>query len=458
MSSDNSVWLQTLELVIEESASPERAGSLLKAARVEYMDDTSLTLSLPTVMMKAGVDRSYIDLIKDALFTITNVDMEVTTIVGSSEQLEKVAEPTTPPTPPATVALPSSITPASLEEESYSPKMTFETFVRGDSNLMAYSTAIAVAENPGDRYNPLFIYGKSGLGKTHLLSAINNYVLEAYSNLRTRYFQARDFTQDLADATMKNSWDSFDRKYTAADIILIDDIQFFQGKKESLERFFQLLNDFIDKDLQIVLSSDRAPRDIDMDERMISRFLKGAVTDIQPPTFEMKYNIIKQYLKREMPEVPVTDDVITYIAEISSSNIREIEGALNKLDIQYSLKNRLIDVDVARATLVDFFPDRNSRTVTIDTIQREVQRYFNVTHEEIIGEKRERRISTPRHIAIYLSHELTSESYPSIGKKFGNRDHSTVMHSCSKIEKQIKTDRELFDKVETIRKNIKDKL
>ena len=336
---------------------------------------------------------------------------------------------------------------------------TFETFVVGRSNEFAKGVALAVAEQPGMAYNPVFIYGNSGLGKTHLLAAIANYALRNYPKMSVVYASANDFTNDFVQAVQRNNWGYFNKKYHQADILLIDDIQYLQGRTETIDQLFNIFNEMVNQHKQIVLSADRAPKDIDMDDRMRSRFLTGTTPDINPPDYETRLAILRNYLPRATPSSfmgHINDDVLEYIAEISTSNVREIEGAINQIITHMSiLGKKNITPAEAEVILQDFFLEKDKKQITITDIQEEVSSYYNISHEDLISSKRSRDIAQARHIAIYLSRWLTEESLESIGKKFGGRDHTTVMHSVNKIDKDQKDNRTLFDQVEQLTTRIK---
>lgn len=350
----------------------------------------------------------------------------------------------------------------STRNQALFSKCTFKTFVCGRSNEFARGAALAVAEEPGTAYNPLFIYGSSGLGKTHLLVAIANYVSENLPYMRTLYVSANDFLNDYVSATQKNQWSVFNEKYHAVDVLLLDDVQYLENKDETINQLFNIFNEMTSRNKQVVLSADRAPRDINMDERMRSRFSSGLLADIKPPDYETRLAILKNYYGRMKDDrnlnVIIPDDVLEYLAETSTSNIREIEGAVTRLISNMSLlKKDHITVEETKELLKDFFPSRESKKIEISTIMSEVEHYFNVSHEDMISTKRHKGITTPRHIAIYLSRYLTEESLEAIGKKFGGRDHTTIMHSVSKIEQEQKKNRALFDQIEQLTVKIKER-
>lgn len=346
-------------------------------------------------------------------------------------------------------------------DEALFSKCTFDTFVVGKSNEFARGAALAVAEQPGIAYNPLFIYGNSGLGKTHLLVAIANYAMQNFPRMVTRYVSANVFLNDYVAATQRNQWGSFNEKYHQVDILLVDDVQYLEGKDETINQLFNIFNEMTNHSKQIVLSADRAPKDIDMDDRMRSRFISGLLADIKPPDYETRLAILKNYLSRVNRQTSfygnISDDVLSYLAEVATSNIREMEGAVNRLVSNMALlKKNSINIDEAADLLQDFFPTITDKQVDIARIQSEVEHFFGVSHEDMISGKRSREIATPRHIAIYLSRYMTDESLESIGKKFGGRDHTTVMHSVNKIERDQKDNRVLFDQLEQLSLRIKE--
>ena len=338
-------------------------------------------------------------------------------------------------------------------------RFTFDTFVVGPSNKFARGVALAVAEQPGMAYNPVFIYGNSGLGKTHLLAAIANYVITNFPRMAVVYASANDFTNDFVQSVQTNNWIAFNKKYHQADILLIDDVQYLEGRNETIDQLFNIFNEMVNQHKQIVLSADRAPKDIDMDDRMRSRFLTGTTPDINPPDYETRLAILRNYLPRALPQNfmgTIPDDVLEYIAKVSTSNVREIEGAINQLVTHMSVLHKSdISVDEAKEILQDFFLETDKKQVSIASIQAEVGRYFGVSHEDMVSAKRSRDIAQARHVAIYLSRWLTEESLESIGKKFGGRDHTTIMHSVNKIDKDQKDNRTLYDQIEQLTARIK---
>lgn len=354
--------------------------------------------------------------------------------------------------------VPSSI----AGDEALFMKCTFNHFVEGPSNKFARGAALAVAEQPGSIYNPLFIYGNSGLGKTHLLVSIANYVMQNFPHMKTQYVSANQFLNDYVEATRSAKWASFNSKYHNVDVLLVDDVQYLEGKDETINQLFNIFNEMTNRDKQIVLSADRAPKDIDLDDRMRSRFASGLTVDIKPPDYETRLAILKNYLTRVNQQTSfygnIPDDVLGYLAEVATSNIREMEGAVTRVVSNMTLMKRdSITVEETQELIADFFPTDDGLKIDIDLIQSEVEKLFDITHEDMISSKRSKGITYPRHIAMYLSRYMTEESLESIGKKFGGRDHTTVMHSVRRIETDQKDNRMLFDQLEQLRLKIKER-
>ncbi len=353
------------------------------------------------------------------------------------------------------------------EDTGLASSLTFENFVIGDSNRLAYSMAVAVAEAPGKpNLNPLFIYGKSGLGKTHLLRAIQNYIIETDPSMHVVYIDSSEFLSDYTSAVAahdknKDSYQNFQKRYLDADVLLIDDVQYFQGKSATVDIVFQLFNKLTTMGKQVVLSADRAPKMIDIDERYKSRFNSGGTFDIQPPEVETKLGIIKGFID-EYKRVEgsydfyVSEDIQMYIAEISSSNVRELKSAVTKVISQITYFNNP-DISLAdvKVLLENHFSSGMTRRLSVGAIQKEVEQFYKVSHADLVGSKRSRNIMYARQVAIYLCRQMLDIPYNDIGKKF-NRDHSTVMYSVEKIEDRLKESRELQEELEIIIKNIRE--
>jgi chromosomal replication initiator protein len=341
-------------------------------------------------------------------------------------------------------------------EIELNPKYTFDLFVIGSSNRFAHAAALAVAEAPAQAYNPLFIYGSTGLGKTHLLQAIGHYVRQHSKRLTMRYVTSETFMNDFIDSLRDKRIEGFKRRYRNYDVLLIDDIQFLEGKERIQEEFFHTFNSLYEGGAQIIISSDRPPREIaTLEERLRSRFEWGLLTDIQPPDLETRIAILRKKVNTE--EIAVTDpEVLTFIAGRVSSNIRELEGALTRVVAFSSLTDRPMTVDLAEHVLKDVFPQGDAAPeVTIPRIQEAVSERFGVTLEELVSPRRSQAVAYPRQVAMYLSRELTDSSLPKIGREFGGRDHTTVIHATSKITRLIREDRSVYNLVQELTARIK---
>jgi chromosomal replication initiator protein len=335
------------------------------------------------------------------------------------------------------------------------PKYTFDLFVIGSSNRFAHAATLAVAEAPAQAYNPLFIYGGTGLGKTHLLQAIAQYVAEHSSDLSVRYVTSETFMNDFINSLRDKRIEGFKQRYRNYDVLLIDDVQFFEHKERIQEEFFHTFNSLYEAGAQIVLSSDRKPRDIaTLEERLRSRFEWGLITDIQPPDLETRIAILRKKVKTD--GIHVQDpQVLTFIAGRISTNIRELEGALTRVVAFSSLTARAMTVELAQDVLRDVFPQGEAAAVSIKRIQELVSERFNLSLDELCGDRRSQNIVYPRQVAMYLSRELTDSSLPKIGKEFGGRDHTTVIHATSKIARLIKEDRSVWNLVQELTARVK---
>nr|WP_277628442.1 chromosomal replication initiator protein DnaA [Arsenicicoccus dermatophilus] len=334
------------------------------------------------------------------------------------------------------------------------PKYTFDTFVIGSSNRFAHAAAIAVAEAPAKAYNPLFIYGGSGLGKTHLLHAIGHYAQQMYRNVRVKYVNSEEFTNDFINSIGSNKAGEFQRRYRDVDFLLIDDIQFLQGKVQTQEEFFHTFNTLHNANKQVVITSDVAPKLLSgFEERMRSRFEWGLLTDVQPPDLETRIAILRKKAVQERMTAP--DDVLEFIASRISTNIRELEGALIRVTAFASLNHQAVDMTLAEIVLKDLIPAEQTNQITPATIMAQTASYFGLTVEDLCGTSRSRVLVTARQIAMYLCRELTDLSLPKIGQQFGGRDHTTVMHADRKIREQLSERRAIYNQVTELTTRIK---
>jgi chromosomal replication initiator protein len=344
------------------------------------------------------------------------------------------------------------------ETKGLSTRYTFDRFVSGDSNRLAYACALAVAETPVYKYNPLFIYGGSGLGKTHLLQAVGHYISTYSPHLRVRYIDAQHMVDEFTDAIRSKGMEGFRRRYRENDVLLVDDVQALISKKETQEEFFRTFKVLHDGHKQIVLTSDRPPYELEtLHERLISRFNNGMIADINPPELETRVAILKRKVESE-GGMPVPNEVLTLIAERASGNVRELEGALIRVKAYALLTpEKTISVDLARDVLKGMFPDQVLRPIMIQTIQNEVCRFYNIPMEDLKGSKRSQNIVFPRQVAMYLARELTEMSLPRIGAEFGGKDHTTVIHATAKITKLLGEQREVLNQVQSLTTAIRQK-
>ncbi|MCL0067732.1 chromosomal replication initiator protein DnaA [Peptococcaceae bacterium] len=334
-------------------------------------------------------------------------------------------------------------------------RYTFDTFVVGNSNKFAHAASLAVAETPGRTYNPLFIYGGVGLGKTHLMHAIGHYIKKNIQNIKIAYVTSEKFTNELIDSIKDKETVSFRNKYRKIDVLLIDDIQFLAGKERTQEEFFHTFNTLYESNKQIIISSDRPPKNIPtLEDRLRSRFEWGLITDIQPPDYETRVAILRKKAQLERLEVP--DETIHYIADKIQSNIRKLEGALNKVIAYASLNNITVSREIAEQVLKDIISPEAPKKITIELVQRVVAGHYDLKVEDLKTKKRTRKIAFPRQIAMYLCRELVNgASLPKIGEAFGGRDHTTILHGCEKISAEIENDLELRETINKLIKKIK---
>jgi chromosomal replication initiator protein len=342
----------------------------------------------------------------------------------------------------------------SSEPVRLNPKYTFETFVIGASNRFAHAAAVAVAEAPAKAYNPLFVYGESGLGKTHLLHAIGHYAHSLYPTVRVRYVNSEEFTNDFINSIRDDKASAFQRRYRDVDVLLIDDIQFLQGKVQTQEEFFHTFNTLHNANKQVVITSDLPPKQLaGFEERMRSRFEWGLITDVQPPDLETRIAILRKKAIGE--RLQARDDVLEYIASKISTNIRELEGALIRVTAFASLNRQQVDLSLAEIVLKDLIPADDGPEITAATIMAQTAAYFSLTMEDLCGQSRSRVLVTARQIAMYLCRELTDLSLPKIGQQFGGRDHTTVIHADRKIRQLMAERRSIYNQVTELTNRIK---
>jgi chromosomal replication initiator protein len=405
------------------------------------LNDEQFVLSVPNDFTREWIEGHFLDLIGAAVRDALGGKRRIRLIVEQEvESAGPVPEPPEAPEPART---------------EMSQKYTFDSFVIGSSNRFAHAAALAVAEAPAQAYNPLFIYGGTGLGKTHLLQAIGQYVGEHSRKLSVRYITSETFMNDFINSLRDKRIEGFKQRYRTYDLLLIDDIQFLEHKERIQEEFFHTFNSLYEAGRQIVISSDRPPREIStLEERLRSRFEWGLITDIQPPDLETRIAILRKKVKTDGIHVP-DQQVLTFIAGRVTTNIRELEGALTRVVAFSSLTGRAMTVELSQDVLKDVFPQGAAPEVSIEGIQTAVTDRFGLSMEELCGERRSQNIVYPRQVAMYLSRELTDASLPKIGREFGGRDHTTVIHATSKIARLIREDRSVYNLVQELTARIK---
>ena len=463
----------------------EQVNAFFSRLQPQAFSEGFLMLTADTDFIKKWVETNYSHLIKQALEEQYGVPFTVAIEVHESAPYVPVVNTSINNTPvQSTQNIPSNTpqaheishegmtAPSSTEEiPSYVTNMdnaliseySFDNFVVGESNRYAYSVALSVAENPGTtQLNPLFIYGKSGLGKTHLLRAIQNYVALNYSEMKSVYVDSTELVNDYTNAAIRGGGEEYNiflQRYMDADIVLIDDVQGLQGKNETLNVVFQIFKHLTDRGKQVVLSADRSPKNLSFDPRLQSRFNQGTLCDIQAPEMETKLGIIKQYIEdyktKSQFSFELNPEIQEYVAQISGSNIRELKSAINRIILYgHSMGKTSIGITEVSQLLKDHFSGGPSRRIQVSDIQNAVEEFFHISHADLIGSKRSANISHARQVAVYLCRTMIDIPYTSIGKEFGNRDHTTIMYGFTQIEEKCKESRELNEEIEIIKKMI----
>ena len=452
----NNLWEQALN-IIKGEISEISFNTWIKSCTPISISDNILKLSVPNEFTKGILDTRYKDLLIQALKIVTSRKFKIEFYLESDLEEEKENEEKQKEEKKEnTNDVDGSIVVSDEMSATLNPKYTFQSFVIGNSNRFAHAASLAVAESPAKAYNPLFIYGGVGLGKTHLMHAIGHYILQENPRAKVVYVSSEKFTNELINAIKDDKNEEFRNKYRKVDVLLIDDIQFIAGKERTQEEFFHTFNALHEENKQIILSSDRPPKEIPtLEDRLRSRFEWGLIADIQPPDFETRMAILKK--KADVEGLNVPNEVMVYIATKIKSNIRELEGALIRIIAYSSLTNRDVSVDLASEALKDIISNKESAPVTVKTIQESVANYYNLRIEDLKSQRRTRNIAYPRQIAMYLSRKLTDMSLPKIGEEFGGRDHTTVIHAYEKISENLKTDEGLQSMINDITKKLTQK-
>jgi len=444
-------------IVIRVNEATPQHGAFLNLTQpegvVERGGATTLLLSVPNEFARGVLENRLRGPITAALAAEIEGDVRIAVTVDES-LAEQVQDEPEPEVRPGTGRGSERSSEKAPEDSQLNPRYIFETFVIGASNRFAHAAAVAVAEAPAKAYNPLFIYGDSGLGKTHLLHAIGAYAKDLYSGVRVRYVSSEEFTNDFINSIRDDKKSAFQRRYRDVDILLVDDIQFLENKERTQEEFFHTFNTLKNANKQIVISSDRAPKQLTtLEDRLRSRFEGGLITDIQPPELETRIAILRKKAAQDKLNAP--DDVLEYIGSKISSNIRELEGALIRVTAFASLNRQPVDMSLAEIVLKDLIPGESGPEITSSTIMAQTAAYFSLTLDDLCGTSRSRALVNARQIAMYLCRELTDLSLPKIGQTFGGRDHTTVMHADRKIRQLMAERRSIFNQVTELTNRIK---
>lgn len=438
-------WLKVLER-LKEKSNPQ-VSFWFSSLNFIKKDNNMLELQAKNSFERDWINNHYINFISETVYEIYNENLDI--LLTSNENQEGVKERRGHAERYST---PGKITPSS---GSLNSNYTFDSFIVGSSNQFAHAASIAAAQRPGEAYNPLFIHGGVGLGKTHLINAIGNYTLKNSSNkLRVCCISAEQFTNEVINGIKSNKMEQFRNKYRfGCDILLIDDIQFIAGKQSTQEEFFHTFNTLYESKKQIVLTSDKSPNEMSfLEERLRSRFEWGLIADIQPPEIETRIAILNQKAESENIELP--SEVAMFIAQHTSNNIRELEGSLNNIVAHSKLLNTEISLEIAKKALKNLVKRQTPKIITIETIQKEVAAFFDVKVADLKSSKKQKNISIPRQIAMYLSRNFTVASFPEIGERFGGKDHSTVIHAVKKVEKLVTEDSTLNSSVDSLSRKL----
>lgn len=440
------LWARTLDALQDKISKPSFETWLKSTEAIDFQNDM-LVISAPNEFAREWLESRYADLVRDALKEVTGSVVGVRFVSQSTDSSDEDPEET-----------PAAVNEEAEEEDQppkaqLNPRYTFDTFVIGSGNRFAHAASLAVAEAPAKAYNPLFIYGGVGLGKTHLMHAIGHYVLSHTPSSRVVYLSSEKFTNEFINSIRDNKTIHFRNKYRSVDILLIDDIQFLAGKEQTQEEFFHTFNALHEENKQIIISSDRPPKEIPtLEDRLRSRFEWGLITDVQPPDLETRIAILRKKAIADNLDVPSV--VLAFIADRVDTNIRELEGALIRVVAYSALMNQPITPELASEALKDIMPDSRPRVISIQDIQQEVSTYYRLRVDDLKSKKRTKTVAFPRQVAMYLCRELTDYSLPKIGEDFGGRDHTTVMHAHEKISRIIEQDPQFQHAIDELKKRI----
>jgi chromosomal replication initiator protein len=446
------LWDDTLAH-LELNLSPQHFSTWIKPLKLVKIEQDMVYLEVPNRFVLDWVKENYSKLIQKILSELSAVSYRLQfSVTGQArDQLPKRNNVTAAEESPLT-SNPKILTNNHTADLNLNRKYTFEEFVSGSSNQFAYAAAMAVANNPATTYNPLFIYGGVGLGKTHLVNAIGNAILKKSPQMRICYYTSEKFMNELINSLRYNRMDEFRNKFRSMDVLLIDDIQFIAGKERTQEEFFHTFNALYESHKQIIVTSDKFPKDIPgLEERLRSRFEWGLIADIQPPDVETKLAILK--MKAEQNSIKLPEDVALFLANSVCNNVRELEGYLIRIGAYASLTAIPVSLEMTRDVLKDILIERN-RELSVEEILKRVSSHFNIKISDIKSAKRLKAVVLPRQIAMYLSRQLTSSSYPEIGERFGGKDHSTIIHAIRKIDKLMEEDFQLRSTIENLKSEL----
>lgn len=439
------LWDKTLNTIKGELTNVSY-NTWIKSLTPMSIDNNIVVLKVPNEFTKDILESRYKSLLINTLKDVSSKDFDIKFIINNEEDKTLKSQSNKPEREKE----------IEVNSHNLNPKYTFESFVVGNSNRFAHAASLAVAESPAKAYNPLFIYGGVGLGKTHLMHAIGHYVLQNNPNAKIVYVSSEKFTNELINSIKDDKNEAFRNKFRSVDILLIDDIQFIAGKERTQEEFFHTFNALYESNKQIILSSDRPPKEIPtLEDRLRSRFEWGLIADIQVPDFETRIAILNK--KADVENLNIPNEVMVYIATKIKSNIRELEGALIRIVAYSSLTNREISVDLASEALRDIVSSKQPQAINILLIQDVVASYYNLRVEDLKSSRKTRNVAFPRQVAMYLSRKLTDNSLPKIGEEFGGRDHTTVIHAYDKISTALKSDENLQNAVNEITKRLNQK-
>lgn len=436
-----SLWNRALQLIKGELSPPSFNAFFKQIIPLSVNSQNVLILLAPNEFTKSILEDRYLNIIENAVNQVSMDKYKIKLVLDENDvELNDTND--------ENLTNFTNISKSNINH-NLNPKYTFDTFVIGNSNGLAHAACVAVAEAPAKAYNPLFLYGGVGLGKTHLMHAIGHHIITQKKNAKVAYISSEKFTNELINSIKDDKNEDFRNKYRNVDILLIDDIQFIAGKERTQEEFFHTFNSLHEANKQIIISSDRHPKEIPtLEDRLRSRFEMGLITDIQAPDFETRIAILRK--KAQIENISVSNEVMNYIAKNIKSNIRELEGALTRVVAYSSLTNKVITLELCVEALKDILVNKQNKEISIDDIKEKVSVEFGVKIDDFNSRKRARSISYPRQIAMYISRDLTNLSLPKIGEEFGGRDHTTVLHACDKISNDLKNDLVLKERLDKI--------